>query len=101
MQQAQVLARQDSWFQQLVAERNRFTVSMTILFLVLYFLLPIMAGYNKPLMATKVFGNVTFGYVMAFLEFVMGWVMAAIYMVRVRAFDRLAAQARASEGVRA
>jgi uncharacterized membrane protein (DUF485 family) len=93
MQQAQVLARQGSAFHQLVAERNRFTVTMTILFLVLYFLLPIMAGYDKPLMATKVYGNITFGYVMAFLEFVMGWVMAAIYMVRVRSFDRLAEQA--------
>jgi uncharacterized membrane protein (DUF485 family) len=93
MQQAQAFGRQDSAFQQLVAERNRFTVTMTIVFLVLYFLLPIMAGFNKPLMASKVYGNITFGYVMAFLEFIMGWVMAAIYMVRARSFDRLAAQA--------
>ena len=100
MQQAQAYARQDTAFQQLVAERNRFTLTMTLLFLVLYFLLPIMAGYNKPLMASKVYGNVTFGYVMAFLEFVMGWVMAAIYMVRVRRFDRLAEQAIAHHGGR-
>jgi uncharacterized membrane protein (DUF485 family) len=85
--------RSGSAFARLVAERSRFTVGMTILFLVLYFLLPIMAGYNKPLMATKVLGNVTFGYVFAFMEFVMGWVMAAIYMVRARKFDALAAQA--------
>ena len=82
-------------YARLVAERNRFTVVMTAIFLVLYLMLPILAGYNKPLMATKVFGNVTFGYVFAFLEFVMGWVMAAIYMVRARTFDRLAAEARA------
>ena len=69
-------------YQQLVAQRNSFTVTMTVMFLVLYFLLPILAGYNKPLMATKVFGNVTFGYVLAFLDFVMGWVMAYIYVVR-------------------
>ncbi|THF85921.1 DUF485 domain-containing protein [Deinococcus sp. KSM4-11] len=81
-------------YQQLVAQRNSFTVTMTVTFLVLYFLLPILAGYNKPLMATKVFGNVTFGYVLAFLEFVMGWVMAYIYVVRARAFDRLAEEAR-------
>ncbi|GGJ74972.1 DUF485 domain-containing protein [Deinococcus aquiradiocola] len=101
MQQAQPYGRQDDAFRRLVAERNRFTVSMTVLFLVLYFLLPVLAGYNKPLMASKVFGNVTFGYVMAFMEFVMGWVMAAVYMVRVRGFDRLAAQASANAGARA
>ncbi|TDE85814.1 DUF485 domain-containing protein [Deinococcus sp. S9] len=81
-------------YQQLVAERNRFTVIMTVTFLVLYFLLPILAGYDKPLMATKVWGNVTFGYVFAFAEFVMGWVMAAIYVVRARQFDRLAQEAQ-------
>ena len=101
MQQAQVYGRQDSAFRQLVAERNRFTVTMTLLFLVLYFLLPIMAGYNKPLMATKIYGNVTFGYFMAFAEFIMGWVLAAIYMARVRHFDRLAAQAISQIGGRA
>ncbi|WP_216321611.1 DUF485 domain-containing protein [Deinococcus aestuarii] len=81
-------------YARLVAERNRFTVIMTVTFLVLYFMLPILAGYNKPLMATKVFGNVTFGYVFAFLEFAMGWIMAAIYVVKARTFDRLALEAR-------
>ena len=80
-------------YARLVAERNRFTVIMTVTFLVLYFLLPILAGYNKPLMATKVFGNVTFGYVFAFAEFAMGWIMAAIYVVKARTFDRLAREA--------
>lgn len=81
-------------YARLVAEKNRFTVIMTITFLVLYFLLPILAGYNKPLMATKVFGNITFGYVFAFAEFAMGWIMAAIYVVRARTFDRLALEAQ-------
>ena len=81
-------------YQQLVVERNRFTLIMTLTFLVLYFLLPVLAGYNKPLMATKVFGNVTFGYIFAFLEFAMGWIMAAIYVVKARTFDRLAREAQ-------
>ncbi|WP_295814665.1 DUF485 domain-containing protein [uncultured Deinococcus sp.] len=81
-------------YQQLVAQRNSFTITMTVTFLVLYFLLPVLAGYNKPLMATKVFGNVTFGYVLAFAEFAMGWIMAYIYIVKARTFDRLAAEAK-------
>ena len=88
-------APRNAAYQQLVAQRNTFTLTMTLTFLVLYFLLPVLAGYNKPLMAQKVFGNVTFGYVLAFLEFVMGWVMAYIYVVKARTFDRLAQEARA------
>lgn len=79
----------------LLAARNSFTVTMTVTFLALYLLLPLLAGYNRPLMATKVMGNITFGYVLAFLEFVMGWVMAWIYVVKAREFDRLAEEARA------
>ncbi|ALW89752.1 hypothetical protein GCM10008956_19560 [Deinococcus arenae] len=88
-------AARNAAYQQLVAQRNAFTLTMTLTFLVLYFLLPVLAGYNKPLMATKVFGNVTFGYVLAFAEFIMGWVMAYIYVVKARTFDRLAQEARA------
>lgn len=84
----------NSAFQQLVAERVRFTVVMTITFLVLYFLLPLLAGYNKPLMAQKVLGNVTFGYLMAFAEFAMGWILAALYVRKARTFDRLALEAQ-------
>ena len=89
MQEAHVYRQQGSAFQQLVAERNRFTITMTLVFLVLYFLLPIMAGYNKPLMATKVYGNVTFGYFMAFAEFLMGWIMAVSANEGQRAFTKM------------
>ena len=88
-------AARNAAYQQLVAQRNAFTLTMTVTFLVLYFLLPVLAGYNKPLMAQKVLGNVTFGYLLAFAEFIMGWVMAYIYVVKARTFDRLAQEARA------
>lgn len=81
-------------YTQLVAQKNSFMLTMTIAFLVMYLVLPLLAGYNKPLMATKVYGNVTFGYVLAFAEIVMGWVMAGIYVRRARAFDRLAEEAK-------
>lgn len=81
-------------YAELLRQRNSFTISMTVLFLVLYLLLPVLAGYDKPLMANKVYGNVTFGYVFAFAEFVMGWVMAYVYVVKARTFDRLAREAR-------
>ena len=85
-------------YRELVRQRNGFTVAMTLTFMVLYLLLPLLAGYNKPLMATKVLGNVTFGYLLAFFEFLMGWVMAAIYVRKARTFDRLALEAQAAGG---
>lgn len=93
VQPGQTTAPRNAAYQQLVAQRNSFTIIMTVTFLVLYFLLPVLAGYNKPLMATKVFGNVTFGYVLAFAEFAMGWIMAYVYIVKARTFDRLAEEA--------
>ncbi len=95
MQQAVPTAPRDSAYIRLVRERNRFTVAMTITFLVLYLLLPILAGYARDALSAKVMGNITLGYVLAFLEFVMGWVLAAVYVRRARQFDRLAEQARA------
>ena len=94
---ALVRIQSDTWraaYAQLVAQKNSFMLSMTLTFLVLYFILPLLAGYDKPLMATKVLGNVTFGYMLAFLEIIMGWVMAAIYVNKARHFDRLAEEAR-------
>lgn len=80
-------------YRELVAQRNSFTLGMTVLFLALYLLLPILAGYNKPLMATKVLGNITFGCVLAFAEFIIGWALAYAYVVKARTFDRLAREA--------
>ncbi|WP_245808496.1 hypothetical protein [Deinococcus hopiensis] len=45
-------------------------------------------------MTTKVLGDVPSGCVLAFLEFGMGWVRAALHVMWARAFDRLAAEAR-------
>lgn len=81
-------------YRELMRQKNSFMIGMTIAFMVLFFLLPLLAGYNRPLMATKVFGNVNFGYVLAFLEFIMGWVMAQLYVARARTFDRLALEAQ-------
>lgn len=95
MRQAVSGSTPTSAYATLVQERNRFTVIMVVTFMVLYFLLPVLAGYAKDLMATRVYGHITFGYLLAFAEFIMGWVLAAIYVRRARAFDRLAEEARA------
>lgn len=98
MQSAVRSAQATSSFTRLVRERNRFVAALTAVFVVGYFILPVLAGYDRAFLAQKAFGNVTVGYVLAFLEFVMGWALAAVYVVKARAFDRLARQAQ-EEGV--
>lgn len=78
----------------LLARKNSFMISMAVTLLVLYLLLPLLAGYNRPLMATRVLGNVTFGHLLALVEISMGWVLTAICVAKTREFDRLANAAR-------
>ncbi|WP_339093784.1 DUF485 domain-containing protein [Deinococcus sp. VB142] len=37
-------------YRELMRQKNSFMISMTIAFMVLFFLLPLLAGFNKPLM---------------------------------------------------
>lgn len=83
-------------FRQLVRARLRFTLPATIFFLVYYFLLPLGNGLAPGLMKTKVFGQVNIAYLFALSEFVMAWVLAALYIRKANGlFDGLAAKVRA------
>ncbi|MBE3549799.1 MAG: DUF485 domain-containing protein [Brockia lithotrophica] len=62
--------------------------TVVVLFLVFYMLLPIFAGYAKPLMAKYVLGFVTFGYAFGLLYYLVAWGLAFVYVVLARSFDR-------------
>jgi len=62
--------------------------TVVVLFLVFYMLLPIFAGYAKPLMAKYVLGFVTFGYAFGLLYYLVAWGLAYVYVVLSRGFDR-------------
>lgn len=85
-------------FQRLVKEKNAFMIRMTVFFLAFYLLLPILGGYAKPLMATKVLGNLNVAYLFAFVQFVMGWVVAGMYVKRAARFDQEIAEIRKELG---
>jgi uncharacterized membrane protein (DUF485 family) len=77
-------------FKQLVAARIRFIVPATIFFLVYYLALPLLAGFAKDFMDTKVIGELNIAYLFALSQFVMTFVLAYIYLRRASGFDDMA-----------
>jgi uncharacterized membrane protein (DUF485 family) len=80
----------------LIAEKLKYLVPMTIIFMVGYISLTVFAGFAKDLMGTKVIGSVNLGFVLIALNYVLSWVLAIVYgRVAGNVFDPLAAQAAA------
>ncbi|PAY23708.1 hypothetical protein CEY15_07405 [Dietzia natronolimnaea] len=57
-------------FQELRSKFRAFVFPMTIAFLVWYFLYVLLAVYATDFMATKVFGNITWGLIIGLAQFV-------------------------------
>ncbi|MDQ6710457.1 MAG: DUF485 domain-containing protein [Candidatus Dormibacteraeota bacterium] len=82
-------------FQQLLRARRNFIIPAVAFFLVYYFALPLGNGLAPSLMNTKIIGNINLAYLFALSEFVMAWILAAVYIRRAnRLFDPLAAAVR-------
>jgi uncharacterized membrane protein (DUF485 family) len=81
---------------QLIAEKLKYLVPMTIIFMVGYIGLTVLAGFARDLMAVKVIGSVNLGFVLIALNYVLSWVLAIVYgRVASSVFDPLAATAAA------
>jgi uncharacterized membrane protein (DUF485 family) len=77
-------------FRALVKAKLKFIVPATLFFVVYYFALPILVGYAPGLMEKKVFGDVNVAYLFALSQFVMAWVVAALYVRAAGRFDKMA-----------
>lgn len=77
-------------FKNLVAARIGFIVPATIFFLIYYLALPLLAGFAKDFMNTKVIGDVNVAYLFALSQFVMTFVIAGIYLRKAAVFDAMA-----------
>ena len=78
-------------FRALLKAKLRFIVPATVFFVVYYFALPILVGYAPKLMEKQVFGVVNIAYLFALSQFVMAWVVAALYVRAAGRFDKMAA----------
>jgi uncharacterized membrane protein (DUF485 family) len=84
---------------QLIAEKLRYLVPMTITFMVGYIGLTVLAGFFRDVTGVKVVGSVNLGFVLIALNYVLSWVLAYIYVrVAGEVFDPLAAKASAEIG---
>ena len=92
-----VAAERSPEFQELVKRKKAFVLPATIFFLAWYFGFIILAGYAPDFMGREVLiDGVTIGYVLALTQFVMTWVLGAMYLRRAsRDFDPLAKRAAA------
>src|SRR3982751_3444089 len=67
-------------FKELLKAKRRFVVPATIFFVTYYFALPVLVGYARPFMETRVFGAVNIAYLFALSQFFMAWIIAALYV---------------------
>ena len=80
----------DADFKKLIAAKLGFIVPATIFFLVYYFALPVLVGWFPDLMKTRV-GPVNLAYLFALSQFLMAWIVAALYVGKAAGWDKAAA----------
>lgn len=78
-------------FKGFLSRKNKFIIPMTIFFMIFYFLLPISTSYTN-FLNSPAFGDVSWTWIFAFSQFVMVWVLSAIYVKKAGTFDKEAEQ---------
>jgi len=80
----------DSDFRELIREKRNFIIPATIFFLVYYFGFLILVGYFPDVVNVNVIGNINIAYLFALSQFIMAWIVMALYVRRAGTFDQLA-----------
>ncbi|WP_249872404.1 DUF485 domain-containing protein [Oceanobacillus saliphilus] len=78
-------------FKKLMHDRKKFTIPLTIFFLVFYFMLPILTSYTT-FLNTPAIGDISWVWLFALAQFVMTWVLCTIYVKKAAGFDKQADQ---------
>ena len=78
-------------FAALLKAKARFVVPATIFFVIYYFALLILVGWNPELMKKEAFWGMNWAYAFALSQFFMVWILAAIYMRTAAKWDKMAA----------
>ena len=79
---------------ELIAEKLKYLVPMTIIFIVSYIGLTVLAGFAKDLMGIKTVGSVNVGFALIAFNYLLSWALAIVYgRLAADKFDPLAARA--------
>lgn len=81
-----VYISESSEFKNLVKKKNKFIVPISILFLALYILLPILTSFTTVLDG-KAFGDVTWVWIYSISLFIMTWILCMTYVKKAASFD--------------
>lgn len=76
-------------FKHLVALKKTFILPAFIIFFVYYFALPVAVGFAPKWMSALIVGDVTLGYLFALSQFVVGGIIAWLYLGASAKFDAL------------
>jgi len=76
-------------FRHLLAIKKTFIIPAFLIFLVHYFALAVLIGYAPRLASIRVIGTVTVAYLFALSQFLVGWIIAALYLMAAAKFDAL------------
>lgn len=79
-------------FRALVRAKRAFIIPATLFFVAYYFALPALVGFWPDLMSTRVAGRINLAYLFALSQFVMAWVIMAVYVRRAQRYDRMVEQ---------
>ena len=80
----------DPRFQELVRSRNGLAYLLTTVMMAIYLAFILTVAFNKPLLATKVFGTTSLGIVLGLVVIVLAFVLTAVYVLRANSrFDEL------------
>ena len=79
----------DPAFAALKAAKLRFIIPATIFFLVYYMTLPVLVGFYPELMKKPVWGKVNWAYLYALSQFIMTWVVCALYVRTAKRWDKM------------
>ena len=64
---------EDPEFKDLVSRKNRFSILLTVITLVIYYGFILLIAFNRDVFASKVFGNVTFGILLGIILLLIGY----------------------------
>ncbi|ANB58267.1 hypothetical protein GFC29_59 [Anoxybacillus sp. B7M1] len=78
-------------FKQLLAVKKRFTIYVTLFFLIFSLLLPILAFYTNILKKPAI-GAISWAWIFVFAQFVMTWIICHLYVKKAAEFDDMADQ---------
>lgn len=79
----------DPGFKELQRAKRRFIIPATIFFIVFYFALPVLVGYQPELMEKRVWRTLNWAYLFALSQFIMAWVLAWMYVRASAKWDRM------------